>query len=231
MKRIKKSLYWLIPLILVLLLASLALLKYFGHFPMKTYTAAHFGIETAVSSVDFDGDEIDDYADLLSGAKLDAIRHPRYDGSYYKGGYPPEEIGVCTDVVWRAFREAGYSLKEMVDWDIAQNPDRYPQIAEPDPNIDFRRVQNLLIFFKTYAKELTTDIQKIDQWQPGDIVVFNGTKHIGIVSNLRNKQGQPYIIHNGGQPVREENYLPRAKVTAHFRFDAGIIKEDILFAY
>lgn len=180
--------------------------------------------------MDFDGDGLDDYADLLKGAKKEAKNHPRYDGAYYRGGYPPEEIGVCTDVVWRSFREAGYSLKEMVDRDIAAHPARYPH-AEPDPNIDFRRVKNLLPFFRAYGKELTTDIDRIDQWQPGDIVIFNNAGHIGMVSDLRNSNGQPYIIHNGGQYKREEDYLPRADITAHFRFDASCLPREMLVAF
>lgn len=41
---------------------------------------------------------------------------------------------------------------------------------------------------------------------PGDIVIF-GTTHIGIVSDKRNKDGVPYLIHNAGQPLREEDAL------------------------
>ena len=63
---------------------------------------------------------------------------------------------------------------------------------------------------------------------PGDIVIFGNNKHIGIVSNYRNSNGVAYIIHNGGQPVREENYLVRAKVTKHYRFDASKIDDEIL---
>ena len=34
---------------------------------------------------------------------------------------PPDTEGVCTDVIWRAFKNAGYSLKDMVDEDIKNN--------------------------------------------------------------------------------------------------------------
>ncbi|MBQ6824420.1 MAG: DUF1287 domain-containing protein [Clostridia bacterium] len=204
---------------------------YWGLIPRRTYTAADFGIDTAVSAVDFNQNGADDYTDLLRGAKKDARNHPRYDGSYYQGGYPPEEIGVCTDLIWRAFREAGYSLKEMVDADIQNRPEAYPHIEKRDSNIDFRRVTNLRIFFGSYCRILTTDVGKIEEWQPGDLVLFGSDKHIGIVSDKRNKNGQPYILHNGGQPVREEDYLPRAEVTAHYRFDATAIPQEILKAY
>ena len=56
----------------------------------------------------------------MFGARKDAEIHPRYNGAYYDGGYPPDDIGVCTDVIWRAFKNAGYNLKDMVDNDISK---------------------------------------------------------------------------------------------------------------
>ena len=116
----------------------------------------------------------------------------------------------------------------MVDNDISARTQAYPLIDKPDTNIDFRRVRNLHIFFEKYAISLTTDINDISEWQPGDIVIFNNDKHIGIVSDRRNRDGVTYIIHNGGQPVREEDYLGRSPVIAHYRFDASNIDENIL---
>ena len=196
--------------------------------PHRNYTNAHFGIETVVSTVDYDNDGTDDYTDILLGARRDAQNHPRYDGSYVAGGYPEDDVGVCTDVVWRAFRNAGYSLKLMVDKDIEANPQDYPRVTKRDSNIDFRRVVNLRVFFDKYAIELTTDINDISQWQAGDIVVFEDNKHIGIVSDKRNKAGHCYIIHNGGQPNREEDYFKRGVVLRHYRFDAAKIPRYVL---
>ena len=66
----------------------------------------------------------------------------------------------------------------------------------------------------------------------GDIVIFNENSHIGIVSDKRNANGQPLIIHNGGQPNREEDYLPGAqKIAAHYRFDASRVPEDMLIEW
>ncbi|MBR4073097.1 MAG: DUF1287 domain-containing protein, partial [Clostridia bacterium] len=154
--------------------------------------------------------------------------HPKYDGAYQQGGYPPDNIGVCTDVIWRAFKNAGYSLKDMVDNDISARWDSYPLIKTPDSNIDFRRVRNLRIFFEEYAEILTLDTEKIAEWQAGDIVIFGNDKHIGIVSDKRNSDGKPYIIHNGGQPIREEDYLKRDIPTGHYRFNAEKIDKNIL---
>lgn len=190
---------------------------WFNILPGRSYTAEDFGIETIRSETDYDNDGIDDYTDIMLGARKDAENHPRYDGSYVDGGYPADEVGVCTDVIWRAFKEAGYDLKVMVDADILERPEAYPQISQPDPNIDFRRVANLQSFFEGHAEKLTTDVNEIGEWQPGDIVIFDDGGHIGIVSDKRNKSGQPWIIHNAGQPKREEDYLKRARVTGHYR--------------
>ena len=217
--------------LVLLVAAAILLLKEFGMLPEKTYTAEDFDIETKYSIVDFDEDGIDDYTDIMLGARKDAKNHPEYNGAYVEGGYPEDDIGVCSDVVWRAFKNAGYCLKDMVDADIQNRLGSYPRVDKPDPNIDFRRVKNLRVFFQEYALSLTTDITEISQWQPGDIVIFEDDKHIGIVSDKRNKSGHPYIIHNGGQPNREEDYLYRANVTGHYRFDASLLDKDMLIKW
>lgn len=192
--------------------------------------AARYPLEP--SPVDFDGDGVDDYADILAGARADAAAAPAYDDGYYEGGYPPEGRGACTDTVWRAFAEAGYDLKAMVDADIARDPAAYAQaVPEPDPNIDFRRVRVLDVFFARYARALTTDTSDVAAWQAGDIVVFGGGRHIGIVSDLRDANGTPFIIHNMGQPRREEDYLVYPfgmPPTAHYRFDASQVPSEVL---
>lgn len=104
-------------------------------------------IERVTCSSDQDGDGSNDTDDILEGARKDAANKPRYKDGYYQGGYPPEDEGVCTDVIWRAFQNAGYNLKEMVDEDIKNNVALYPRVeGKPDPNIDFRRIKNLRVF-------------------------------------------------------------------------------------
>ncbi|MBE5957096.1 MAG: DUF1287 domain-containing protein [Lachnospiraceae bacterium] len=217
--------------LIVLAVNVFFLASHFNLLPQKSYTAADFNIETITSDVDFNENGIDDYTDILLGARKDAQNKPKYDGAYQQGGYPPNDIGVCSDVVWRAFKNAGYNLRDMVDADIQNRRDAYPRIEKPDTNIDFRRVRNLRIFFEKYAVSLTQDIHETDQWQPGDIVIFGNDKHIGIVSDKRNKDGHTYIIHNGGQPNREEDYLKRGTVTGHYRFDAALIDMEELIPW
>ena len=221
-------------LLLTFLGAGILILKKSGLMPPRdTYTASDFGISVLKSSADYNENGQDDYRDFLLGARKDAENHPVYDGSYREEGWPPEDIGVCADVIWRAFREAGYDLRAMVDTDVAAHVEDYPRIKEPDSNIDFRRVVNLKVFFEKYAEHLTLDETQIAEWQPGDIVIFGANKHIGIVSDKRRADGVCYIIHNGGQPHREEDYLARTSmaITGHYRFDASKVPEELLKAW
>lgn len=184
-------------------------------------------IERILSEHDQDADGIDDLDDIVQGARAEVSRHPSYRSAYYQGGYPPADEGVCTDVVWRALKDAGYNLKEMVDRDIASNMTAYPRVqGKRDPNIDFRRVPNLTSFFNRHAIKLTTDIKPGDAenlklWQGGDIVVFGKPMpHIGIVSDKRRRDRVPLLIHNGGPHLMEGDYLLSwpSPITAHFRF-------------
>ena len=149
-----------------LIIVAAAVCVVFRLLPGREYSGEDFGIETLISTSDYDGDGVDDYRDIMLGARADAENAPTYKSAYYAGGYPPADEGVCTDVIWRAFKNAGYSLKDMVDSDIAENPEDYPAVNSPDPNIDFRRVRNLRVFFEKYAERLTLDPSDISDWQP-----------------------------------------------------------------
>lgn len=83
-------------------------------------------IERILSGHDQDHDGIDDLDDIMQGGRAEAQRKPAYINAYYKGGYPPETEGVCTDVIWRAFNDAGYNLKNLIDTDIKNNTNAYP---------------------------------------------------------------------------------------------------------
>lgn len=192
---------------------------------------------TIVQSVtDYNANGIDDTTDIVAGARKDAQAEPAYDDGYYAGGYPPADRGACTDLVWRAFREAGYDLKAMVDADVAAHPQVYRAVAStPDPNIDFRRTGVLDVFFKRYGQSLTTDPTDHAQWQPGDIVTFETTKHIAVVSDRASRAtGTPYLLHNMGVPGRDNDYLDapnRMAVSGHYRFDAAKVPADVLRAW
>ncbi|MGD8401324.1 MAG: DUF1287 domain-containing protein [Bacillota bacterium] len=179
---------------------------------------------------DEDSDGIWDADDLVAGARRDAARRPRYKDAYYRGGYPPDNEGVCTDVIWRAFREAGYNLKAMVDRDIQANRREYPRVDRPDPNIDFRRVLNLHVFMRRHARALTcrlipNNIANLQEWQGGDIVIFGSPyNHIAIVSDRRRQDGVPLIIHNRSPYTMEEDALlywhhQVSPIIGHYRWE------------
>lgn len=184
-------------------------------------------VETIVLAHDEDGDGILDLADIVQGARDYVNTRPKYKSAYYSGGYPPAEEGVCTDVIWQAFKAAGYDLKGMVDEDIRKNLRSYPRVnGRPDPNIDFRRVKNLNVFFQRHATVLTTEVkpgdpENLKEWQPGDIVVF-GTPvdHIAIVSDRRRPDGVPLLLHNAGPHATEADCLLSwsSPIIGHYRF-------------
>ena len=171
--------------IVILIIIVLYVLYYLNYIPHKKYTNTDFNIMTYKSKIDKDNDGIDDQTDILNNARDYIKTKPKYKSKYYTTGYPNDEYGVCTDVVAFALKDAGYDLMELVNEDIKANKDLY-NIDTIDKKIDFRRVQNLKIYLDNNAISLTTDINKIDKWQGGDIVVFK--KHIGIVSDNRNKK-------------------------------------------
>ena len=159
----------------------------------------------------------DDQMDILNNALAYVQTRPVYKSKYYETGYPDDRYGVCTDVVGYAFRKSGYDLRELVDEDIRKNPEDY-DVDKPDKNIDFRRVKNLKIYFEHTAISLTTDVNDIEQWQGGDIVVFKN--HIGVISDRRNVEGVPYVIHHNDpyQKNYEEDILQSRKdIVGHFR--------------
>lgn len=145
-----------------------------------------------------------------------------YDSSYYRGGVPPANIGVCSDVAIRAFAAAGVDLKSAVTTDIRAHQNLYP-LSHPDPNIDHRRCRNLVVYFRRHARELPISPAKA-HWQPGDIVFWStGGKsyldHIGIIGNHFGASGNPTVVqHLPGAFVNETDTLYRFQVLHHFRW-------------
>ena len=219
-KMIKKI--FLCLLIVVVFLSTLLCLRY-QHTSSKRLPKKWKGdvIAQYHSSLDKDGDGIDDQVDILEGAIAYVNTHPKYKSAYYAGGYPNDGYGVCTDVVAYALKATGYDLMELVSADIAMHADMY-DIEVADKNIDFRRVKNLYVFFNLNAESLTTDINDIKSWQGGDIVIFNN--HIAIVSDRRNQDGIPYVIHHANpfQKTYEEDILEKHDdIRGHYRWTKG----------
>lgn len=206
---------------LLILLAAVCIITYilyrYNYIPHKKYTSQEFEIKAYISETDKDSDSIDDQTDILKSAREYVATKPKYKSKYYATGYPDDEYGVCTDVVANALLHSGYDLMELVNRDIMEYPQDY-DIEKPDINIDFRRVRNLNVYFRHTAISLTTDITDIEEWQGGDIVVFE--KHIGIVSDMRNKKGIPFVIHHvsPSQNNYEEDILESyGTIIGHYR--------------
>ncbi len=210
------------PLVVAGLLAGVCLfaMSLLRVLPPIAHDAAEFGIEPYVSPTDADGDGLDDASDMLASTRAYLDTKPAYASAYYQGGYPDDGRGVCTDVVAQAMLGAGYDLRELVDEDVRSHPDAY-DIPSPDANIDFRRVRNLRVFFDRNAASLTCDTSSIEEWQAGDIVCWG--EHIGIVSDKRNAQGRPLVLHHGSplQLRYEEDVIDNAlwgPIVGHWRW-------------
>jgi len=154
-----------------------------------------------------------------------------YDPSYFRLDYPygdiPENKGVCTDVLIRAYRKVGIDLQYEVHEDMKKNFSHYPEIwglDEPDPNIDHRRVPNLMTFFKRMDCELPITDNPND-YKPGDIVAWDlggGITHIGIVTNEKSEdKKRNKIVHNIGNGPKLEDILFTFKVIGHYRYKKG----------
>lgn len=215
MKEHKKLI--LITIIVLSLIFGFILLRYQNTSSKRLVNKYSREIPQFHSSVDKDSDGIDDEVDILDSALEYISQKPKYKSKYYSTGYPNDEYGTCVDVVGYALKNAGYDLQKLVEEDVIKYPEEY-DISVVDANIDFRRVKNLKIYFKHNAISLTTDINDIEEWQGGDIVIF--TNHIGIVSDRRNSKGMTYVIHhsNPWQLRYEEDILEkRDDIAGHYR--------------
>ena len=164
---------------------------------------------------------------MLDGAIAQAGVTTSYDPSYvaldYPGGDVPEQTGVCSDVVVRAFRKAGIDLQKEIHEDMKTARSDYPTKwgGSLDSNIDHRRVLNLMAYFRRQGKSLPLTYSATD-YQPGDIVAWdltNGIDHIGIVTNMLSSSGDRYlIVHNIGAGTRVEDVLFDWTIKGHYRF-------------
>lgn len=166
---------------------------------------------------------------LIEAARKQIGVTKTYDPAYRKiafpGGDVPREIGVCTDVVIRAYRDAFHvDFQWGVNDDMRENFTAYPKIwglNKPDANIDHRRVPNLQVFFTRQGRQLP--ISNVGQdYQPGDIVTQmlpRNLPHIAIVSDSRSPgTNEPMVIHNIGRGTREDATLFAYKITGHYRW-------------
>ncbi|MFC2103678.1 DUF1287 domain-containing protein [Bacteroidota bacterium] len=167
--------------------------------------------------------------DTLSVSALELTKQDvTYDPAYFVIDYPsgdiPEDKGVCTDVIIRAYRLIGVDLQKDVHEDMKANFDEYPNIwglTKPDKNIDHRRVPNLMTLFKRKGtvKPIT---ENPEDYSPGDIVCWNlggGVTHTGIVVHKKSYDGlRNLIVHNIGAGQVLEDCLFDFKIIGHYRY-------------
>jgi uncharacterized protein YijF (DUF1287 family) len=106
---------------------------------------------------------------------------------------------------------------------MSQDFGAYPKkwgATKPDPNIDHRRVANLMTFFERARKSVPITNAPSD-YLPGDVVAWqldSQLLHIGIVTDARLPGMQNYlIVHNIGAGARIEDVLMSWKVIGHYR--------------
>lgn len=153
-----------------------------------------------------------------------------YDPAYKKLPYPAGDVplatGVCSDVVVRAFRGLQIDLQKEVHEDMEKAFDQYPRkwgLKRPDPNIDHRRVPNLMTCFQRKGWSIAAS-KKAADYLPGDVVAWDlggGITHVGIVSDHRSAAGDPLVIHNIGRGAREEDLLFTYSIIGHYRPKLG----------
>ncbi len=138
----------------------------------------------------------------------------------------PIARGVCTDVIVRAYRGIGIDLQLLVNRDMRENFSAYPHrwgLSRLDPNIDHRRVPNLMTFFSRQRAAIPIgqeQEQEPSTFRPGDIVAWrlpDGRPHIGLISDRR-ENGRPLVIHNIGAGAQVEDVLFSFPITGHYRF-------------
>lgn len=193
-------------------------------------------------TTDFNKNGNNDLKDIVIGAKkqLEAkAKNIFIEGSnesnYYKGGDPPAGWALDTDIVARSFKEAGFDLRTLINEDIKNNFNEYPlkklwNQNVPDIDIDYRRIQNMEIFFKRNAKVLTSNFNNLDdenlkEWLPGDVVFFDMnndglTDSVGIITDSTTRDGTPKVIYNYIEPgyTTEDNLLENKTITGHYRY-------------
>ncbi len=168
-----------------------------------------------------------EFGEKLSNAALsltqqEVVYDPAYYSLDYPGGDVPAGRGVCTDVVIRAYRILDIDLQKEVHEDMEAHFPLYPQLwglERPDPNIDHRRVPNLMLYFKRHGAEKEISGEAED-YVPGDVVCWNlggAVTHIGIVADRKSRDGERnLVVHNIGAGQVLADCLFEYRIIGHY---------------
>ncbi|GMV38613.1 MAG: hypothetical protein AMXMBFR64_03290 [Myxococcales bacterium] len=189
---------------------------------------------------DRDGDGIPDTVDVAMGARKAVKNGAAYQEGYEKLAYPGGDVsrdkGVCTDVIVRAWRNAGLDLQVALFEDMSARPARYGLKAgqRPDPSIEHRRVRRMLPWFRAHLAALPTtfdaDARGRDAWLPGDVLFMDtiasrpGPDHVGLVSDRADPLGRPLVINNWTYGFRTSDMPLLGLVEVTHRFRMGVTR-------
>lgn len=163
---------------------------------------------------------------VIAHAVWQTTQEVTYDGRYISMSYPngdvPANIGVCTDVVIRAYRAIDIDLQKLIHEDmlvarVIYNKKYYTK--KIDKNIDHRRTQNMQTFLKRKGTSVVITKNATD-YQPGDLVFWDiANGHVGIVIDKKvPNTNRYYMVHNIGGGPEIEDFLFNAKIVDHFRW-------------
>lgn len=166
---------------------------------------------------------------VLERAQAEVLAHVDYDATYYQLPYPagdlPQDVGCCTDLVIRAYRNAGIDLQKEVREDYEARPNAYP-VAGPD-ELTHRRCRHLLVWFRKHAEERPAGFKSklLKDCKPGDVVFFNFQKydpnfpeHVGIISDRPFNDGMPFVYDNLGPEAAERPLNSFPIIQSRFRW-------------
>ncbi len=176
---------------------------------------------------------------LVAAARHQLTSEVRYEGSYrkipYPGGDVPADIGVCTDVIIRAYRVGlGQDLQKLVHEDMRVAFSQYPKLwglTKPDTSIDHRRVPNLEMFFSRQGCSHSVPHSGVpgdtvlSDLRPGDLLTWRlgsaRLPHIGLVSAVRQSPSTEIaVLHNIGAGPEEQSLEVMAPylLVGHYRY-------------
>lgn len=176
---------------------------------------------------------------LIVAARKQLGNDVRYEASYRRIPYPdgdvPADVGVCTDVIIRAYRAGlGLDLQKLVHEDMCAAFSQYPKLwglTKPDTSIDHRRVPNLEMFFARQGGNrsvprggASSDTVVVDL-RPGDLLTWRlgvaRLPHIGLVTEARRASpADSAILHNiGGGPEEQPlEVMAPYLLVGHYRY-------------
>ena len=176
---------------------------------------------------------------LIAAARTQLGGGVRYEASYrkipYPGGDVPADVGVCTDVIIRAYRAGlGLDLQRLVHEDMRTAFLQYPKLwglTAPDTSIDHRRVPNLEMFFARQGGNRgaprggVPGDTVVSDLRPGDLLTWRlgaaRLPHIGLVTEIKRPSfGGVAILHNIGAGPEEQllEVMAPYLLVGHYRY-------------